>query len=187
MTGDELAALREALGLNQAQAAKYLGVDRATILRWERSGKLGRLAEYAAEKLVPGRQLEAWIGGLQPAARRGINRRRGRDGMTSCGSVEGELAGQRTSPGDGEQEEKSPGGHSSEEVAADEYASGAEVERLRAVLRTKFRLYRNPGIADLGQRSGVLNSKLKDFAEGRDELTTSEYAAVLEVIRETET
>ena len=52
MTKNQLAALRKRLGMNKAQLARVLDVDRATVGRWE-SGELviPRVVEMAVKSL----------------------------------------------------------------------------------------------------------------------------------------
>ncbi len=45
MTGEDVKALRNALGLTQREFAKFALVSAATISRWERRRTLSRLAE----------------------------------------------------------------------------------------------------------------------------------------------
>ena len=77
MKGEELKRRREVLGLNQGQAAEFLGVDRTTLARWERVEEIPRLVSVGANALLmfsPG--LEEFVEGLKPAARRGVMSRR---------------------------------------------------------------------------------------------------------------
>lgn len=76
MKGEELARRRETLGLNQSQAAEFLGIDRTTLVRWEKAEELPRLAAAGAATLLkPGREVNDWVCSLKPAARRGIMQR----------------------------------------------------------------------------------------------------------------
>lgn len=76
MKGSELVSRREALGLNQSQAAEFLGIDRTTLVRWEKSDEIPRLAAAGAANLLkPGREVNDWVASLKPAARRGIYQR----------------------------------------------------------------------------------------------------------------
>lgn len=128
MKGSELAALREALGLNQSQAAEYIGVDRSSLSRWEKNEhlELPRLAAAgAAAMLRQGPEFDEWISSLKPAAARAIQVRAAeyneRKGVDNGKTDDEELRSEETqqggesgisacSPGEGAEVEQSYSG-----------------------------------------------------------------------------
>jgi DNA-binding XRE family transcriptional regulator len=76
MKGEVIKTLRLAAGLNAAQAAEYLGIDRSTLARWEKGGELPRIAAAGAFKLLqPGKELNDWVCSLRSSAREAVKRR----------------------------------------------------------------------------------------------------------------
>ncbi len=61
MSPPKLRKLRERLGLSQQQLARRLGVDRATVTRWENGTRRpSKLAELALEGVGEARDARAW-------------------------------------------------------------------------------------------------------------------------------
>jgi hypothetical protein len=214
MKGSELRARREAIGLNQTQVSEFFGVDKATVLRWERSAELGRLVTWGYAKLIYGdAEFDTWFNALKPAARRGILRRAGeiKSDSTLNGVERGPAAGaepaEATPPAritqilqagqagvtatriESETSLRQLVGEPAPESVFPEHediAAGPEVEELRRVLKAKLRTYGKAGLRDLAGRTGIEGYKLEQFAFGLGGLGDEDLAKLLEVQRESE-
>lgn len=80
MTGKELEERRKALGLSMDQAARFLGVERTSVWRWEKTDELSPMAAAICEKIAEGEGFRTWLNGTANAKeRRAINRRLARN------------------------------------------------------------------------------------------------------------
>lgn len=173
MKGSILTARRGALGLNCSQAAEYLGVDRSTLVRWEKSEDIPRLAAAGAETLLrAGAEVEAWIGSLKPAARRAVKERAEGWGREPVAAADCPAPKEAVLPAP------------AEEMAAG-VAAGVAVETLRRALKVKLFQFGARGVESLSSITGISIEQIRGFAEG-GALSVSQFAAIMDVFAESE-
>jgi DNA-binding transcriptional regulator YiaG len=81
LRGQDARFLRVMLELSQADLARLLGVDRATVIRWEKARKraLSRVQDIALRALYAARADRAALPGVAQGLRAGVARPRGPD------------------------------------------------------------------------------------------------------------